>query len=176
LTYKSIEIKNQGKGSNSFGLLGLADDTLNYRVYIPQLNINKASFLNVQESSTPDDKSRIGAGLLQYGDVTLDFLNRRFYFEAHQEVNDLKENLFPISMAYDNDKLIVGILWDSAYEAQISSGDQILSINDKDFSEIDLCYAIRSLPSLESFKKDTLSLKLKNKLGEIKTVEIRRNN
>ncbi|MFV0419867.1 MAG: retropepsin-like aspartic protease [Dysgonomonas sp.] len=69
------------EGSLSYGFFGKNDDTLQCRLRVPELNICNSIFKNVMLYTTPASDSRIGMGLLDHGTVTIDYMNKRFYFE-----------------------------------------------------------------------------------------------
>ena len=168
----------ESEGSFTFSIYGVAENQRHLLLNIPKLDINRTIFNNVVITATNDSTSRIGSELLQYGKVTLDFINKRFYFEAFEYIakDGLSERPWAIGTTWQNDKLVVGIIWDKELESQINLGDEILSINGIDIRDI------QSMSSSEysTFYNKTSSNKeriyeLKDiKTGKIKTVKIKR--
>jgi hypothetical protein len=112
--------------------------------------------------------------LLQYGKVTLDYKKKRFYFEPFDNINtdELSERPRAILPTLQNEKLVVGIIWDKTLESKINLGDEVLSINGFDIQAMDTCeYLTRDYTS----SNEELILELRDiNTGEIKKVEIER--
>ena len=84
-------------GYKGVGLFGVSNPVMHYRVQVPELGILGTTFLNVISVSTPASKSRIGADLLAYAKVTLDFKNQKFFLESFKEKVDLQEEVWAFS-------------------------------------------------------------------------------
>jgi predicted aspartyl protease len=141
---------------------------------IPEFVVNRLSFNDVIVTTTQSDHSRIGVKFLQYGKTTLDYKKKRFYFEPFENINTDKLYELPwgIGFTMQNDKKVVGIVWDKALESQLNVGDEVLSMNGMDLQFMNYC-------ELRQFKTpstgDELIVELKDKeTGEIKKVEIKR--
>lgn len=129
-----------GSGSVGHGAFGKHQDTLKYSFSVKSFILNEYAFNNLRINTTADNNSRIGAGFMRYGDITLDYKNKRFYFEPYSdEEPDLSYTPNSFSFNVDGNKLIVGIIWDSEMESRISVGDQIISINGIRFDEMSEC-------------------------------------
>ncbi|WP_298238206.1 retropepsin-like aspartic protease [uncultured Algibacter sp.] len=170
-SYKVMMLKNvvktisEGKGTSSIGMFGNANNSIQYRIQVPELIINSHSFKNVITLTGDDDNSRIGSDIIKYGNLTLDFKKGKFYFDPFKRITDLNEKLLGFTPTIQNNKLVVGIVWDKKLKNKLNFGDEILAINGVDFSKIDLCGLITE----ESiFKKaDSLNISIKNDKGEI---------
>ena len=129
-------------------------------------------------TTTNDAVSRIGSKLLEYGKVTLDYKNKRFHFLPFENINadELSERPRAILPTWQNDKLVVGIIWDKALEPQINLGDEILSIDGVDIQSMDICEFFNYFSSFSNTSpKVELILELKDiKTGKVKKVEIKR--
>lgn len=77
------------------GSFGLQKNDNTYLLKINFLKIGDARFDNVITETDKNGVSRIGAKLLEYGAITLDFIHRRFYFEVINDKNDLNEKHWP---------------------------------------------------------------------------------
>lgn len=160
-------------GSNSFGFFGAATDTLQYRLLLPQLDINGGILTDVPVETTVDSNSRIGADLLLYGVVTIDYRNQKFYFAPFsKDPSNLMKRDFPISLMPRHGKLFVGFVWDPALEKQISRGDQILTIDGESYEQIDLCTLILNPDTF--IRKEQVTIKIKNASGEVRELLITR--
>lgn len=159
------------EGSQSHGFYGKAQDTVQCRLRIPRFWVNKASFKNVALNSTVNDNSRIGVRFLEYGDVTIDYKHKAFFYEPYsQEEVDLDDKFSPVSLNMENGKLIIGVIWDKKLTNEISVGDHVLSINGLDVGNMERCELF--LYDLESVSKESNIFKIKDKDGNIKEVVI----
>lgn len=130
----------EASGSNTHGFFGKNQDTIKYSFSVKAFVLNDYIFKNLRINTTADDNSRIGAEFMKYGDITLDYKNKRFYFEPYSdEEPDLSYTLNSFSFNVEGNKLIVGIIWDPEMESRISVGDQIISINGIRFDEMSEC-------------------------------------
>ncbi len=177
-TYKKIKphhILNNvssGVGTSSISLFGNANNNKHLRGFIPEFHVANMTFKNVATQTTVDNHSRVGTGLLAHGDVTLNFEGKRFYFhpKGKNTVVDVNEKLFGISTTMIKNKIAVGIVWDNTLKGKIKSGDQILSINNIDYTKIPYCNFVTK-PSI--FKDtDTLHIVYKNKEGLAKELTL----
>jgi len=140
---------------------------------IPELIVNGVIFSDVTVITTPARSSRIGVKLIQYGKTTLDYKKKRFYFEPFDNINTNQptENKWAISLTFQNDKVVVGIIWDKQLESHINLGDEILSINGIDTQSMNFC----DFFMLEIPDRDKRILELRDiNTGAIKKIEIER--
>jgi hypothetical protein len=167
---KVIKPISKSFGANTYGLNGIADDTLSYLLRVPLLKINNCSFQNITTQTTSSNNSRIGHDLLKYGTVTVDYLNKSFYFSPFKKEVDLFKKHFPISSNYKDGKLIVGIIWSRKLKRKISVGDQIIAINNISYENTDLCSLIN-----DRFMKEQneATLTIKRKDGSIVNIDIK---
>jgi len=162
-------------GTYSIGIHGNADATENYKFLLPQLTINDVAFKNVNTQTTYDRNSRVGATLLKYGVVTVDFKNKKFYFEPFQAEKsfDLAEKSWPFNAILDGEKMKIGIIWDKELDKNIKAGDQILQFDDLNFENMTICEMIVS--NFKDLKQENAVITLKDgSTGEIKKFEIKK--
>lgn len=72
-----FKVLSSAKGTNSIGLFGAAEDTLQYRLLLPQMTISNVKILNISAETSRNDNSGIGSKILEYGVVTIDYKNKR---------------------------------------------------------------------------------------------------
>jgi len=164
----------KSNGSSTISLNGVGSDTLQYRLLLPELNINGTLLKNVISHTTASENSRVGAQLLQYGIVTLDYLNKKFYFEAFENDVDVFKALYPLAVTIKDNKLVAGIIWDPKLMDKIKTNDQILKVDGKDVSKINTCEFITGNSIFEG--RDKVILTIKNSQGEIEQLEVKRSN
>jgi len=159
-----------GYGSNTVGLHGVADSSLVYRVKTPVIMINGVTFRNATAQTTDNSHSRIGRDLLDHGIVTVDYRHKKFYFEAFKEDNDLLEKLPGFNPSFINNQYAVGIIWSAQLRKSISTGDQIISIDGTNYEQITLCELLQKETAFKH--KDKVAIVLKDKNGEIHTLHL----
>ncbi len=138
--YKIFEILGNSKGSNSLGLFGVAQDTIQYRLRLPEMEINGTKILNITTQTTIDDNSRIGSKILEYGIVTIDYKNKKFYFAPFLKNEiDATQKKFPIDFVPRNNQLYIGFIWDDKLDDNISVGDQIIAIDEISYENRNIC-------------------------------------
>ncbi len=168
----AFKINNEGFGSKSIGLFGAADKNKHYRVTADIFKVNNTIFKNVITETTNDNNSRIGSEILKYGMMTIDFLNKKFYFDSYKSTIDLQEKVLGFSPTIINNKLVVGMVWDEALKNEISFGDEIITLNALEVNSIPICDFITSKAIYN--RKDTIELTTKNSEGILKTIIVKK--
>jgi len=165
-----FKVLAKSKGRNSVALYGTGLDTVQYRIRVPEFRINGTSFKNVNANTTPAEQSRIGSQLLNYGTVTVDYKNKKFYFEPFQTSVDLLQGMFPVTIMPKDNKIFIEMIWDEQLKEKLSVNDQVLAINDIDYTNISLCDFLLKTDLYEGKNQAVLTLKSLN--GMIKKVVI----
>lgn len=170
---KIFDVLGQADGSNSIGLLGSADKSLHYKLSLNEMKICKIPFRNIQTITTNNNNSRIGAGLITYGKVTLDYKNRKFYFEPYrkQEYIELKEYHYPFELSLnEQQRLSVGIIWDSSLMDGIEAGDEVINVNGENIESYNVCDFIQQRIRYKDLS--SLLITFKKKDGFIKQLTL----
>jgi|SRR6187402_2217823 len=168
------EVIAENDGSSAWGLHGMEGKEHQYELKVPGLILCHKTFNNVIVTTTGSNESRIGSKLLNYGKVTVDYKKKRFYFEPYTNANtdELSEHLWAIAPTLQDNKMVVGIIWDKTLENTINLGDEILNFNGIDYQSMDFCKLVRAE---NKFTNNQATVTLKDlKTGEIKTIEIKR--
>jgi len=165
---------SESEGTFGFGIHGFFANQEHLLLNIPEIIVNKIPFNDVVITTTHGENSRIGAKLLQYGKTTLDYKKKRFYFEPFDNINTSELSKLPwaINTTMQNDKIVVGIIWDKTLEFQINLGDEILSINGMDIRSMNFCelFQLEVSPDVYEFIAELKDIKT----GEPKKVAIKR--
>ncbi|MDX2133353.1 MAG: retropepsin-like aspartic protease [Saprospiraceae bacterium] len=162
--YNIFEALGKSSGSNAMSLHGMAKDTTMYRLRLPIMEINGHKLLNIATETTLDNSSRIGAGLLQYGIVTVDYKNKKFYFNPYAaKETDASEKQFAVSLVPKNNKLHIGAVWDTELNTKISVGDQVIAIDGINYENVNICDLMLK-PVLKD--KDKIVLTTRDNSGE----------
>lgn len=154
-----VNVIAESEGTFTWGLHGMTDKQHQYILEIPQLSINENILNEVQVTTTSSSESRIGAEILSHAKVTLDYKKKRFYYEPYKAVDTISQQIWAISPTLQNNKMVVGIIWEKQLENQINLGDEILNFNGIDYQSMEFCDLVRSENKF-SEKKQLLSSKM----------------
>jgi hypothetical protein len=130
--------------------------------------LNQYELKNLVTSTTSDNDSRIGLDFLKHGNLTFDFINKKFYFEPVNRVELDPRPKFQTSL--QNDKVVIGLIWDENLKKLMNSGDEVISIDQENISEMSLCNYLALKKDWKN--KDRYYLKIKNKENVISEIEI----
>jgi len=167
--YKAYETIANGFGATLMGENGLQANAEKHLLKIPLINIGSARFNNVVTQTNKGGIPGVGTKLLDYGDITLDFINGKFYFDAKNEVNVIDEKQWPLQATFSNGKLIIGLVWQKGMD-KVKPGEQIIAVDDKDTSHLTLCDLIGIGPILGD--KQTAVLTIKSADGQHRKLKI----
>lgn len=160
---------SRSEGSSSIGLFGSAPIKEQVLLKSNQLKIGNTTFENLITNTTDDNNSRLGLDLLKYGDIIIDFKNKKFYFEAEKKI--ILDNQTPIfAPTIIDNKFVVGFVWDKSYQDKLSFGDEIIRIDDYKISEMDFCEIIK-LKNLRMNSK-SYEMEVKSKDNQTKLLKI----
>lgn len=156
-------------GTFSVGFFGTASENEHLLLKIPNLRIGNIDFHNVFTKTTYDETSRIGSELLKYGNITLDYKKKRFWFESFQRNKTIKlnEKPWPIEPVLNNqNEIVVGIIWDESLIDKINVGDKILKFGNINYESMSHCEIMNSTFNVENSEailiyqdKDTRAVK-----------------
>lgn len=169
---KGFEILAKSDGSNSIGLYGVADNTQTFRLVIPGFIFNDVEISDVVAETHSDENSRIGAKVLDYGILTIDYQKKKSYFEPFEQPLKSNEKFWTVNPSFTEDKLVVGKIWTKELKKKISIGDHIVSINGISTEGMTICDVLMKL-SLDTLMKATIEVKTKS--GQVQIVEIVKN-
>ena len=175
--YKIFKKKNifivtaRGNGSYSMGLHGASDDTMQYKLLLPKMEINGTELNNISVKTTTSTNSRIGSELIELGVVTIDYKNKKFYFTSKfgDKVNKFAKS-FPVDLIYRNEQVQVGIVWNDTLKSKIKPGDQIIAVDNISYEDIDVCELIKGESRLKG--KATRTLTIRNQEGVVDKITI----
>ncbi len=141
--HKIFKDIHQSRGGDNIGFCGNENDTLSYFARIPKMQICKTELKNISLTTTPGIE-RVGAGLFNYGIVTVDFINKRFYFESYKESFNLFHKEYPIEIKVEDGKLLVATVWNENLKKQIKEGDQIVKVDSVDYEYVEACQILNN--------------------------------
>jgi hypothetical protein len=170
--YEVYKIVGKGYGATSIGGYGLQAEADKYLLNFSFLTLGNARFEHFISETQRDGTSAIGTGILNYGDVTLDFINHRFYFKARQKRFDLNKKQWPFQPTIKDDKLVIGLVWEKGMNL-VKPGEQIISVDGKDYTHVDFCELLNAPPILSG--KDSAILTIRDDQGQKRNVKIVKN-
>ena len=143
---KDFKIIYKTYGANTIGMTGLANNEETSLLHIPFVNLNGTRIDNVISESNNDINSRIGTKILQYGKLTIDYKNKKSFFENFAENNEFENSQLQISANYINNNFCIGKIWTKELEQKVKIGDKIVLINGVNVENITICEAIINSP------------------------------
>jgi hypothetical protein len=160
-TNLSTYLVSQARGSDTYGLHGLEQDTTKHILHFDSLKIGKHYFSEVRTSTYANPNSRIGAELLRYGTVTIDYLNGQFYFAPFSNLQPIalqsgKDTKLGFSLKGEDNLLKIGVVWEGsqAWQKGIKPNETIEKINDYELLGKNICELLFLLEQI--FEKDTI--------------------
>ncbi len=78
---KIVEVLGENESSKAKGFYGSFPNFDSKLLSLPELEVNNITIHNVVSRTTPNDNNLLGIKLLDYGIVTIDYRNKRFYFK-----------------------------------------------------------------------------------------------
>ncbi len=129
---------------------------------IPYMRFADFRVIDVLTQTEGANVSVLGAQILESGNLTLDYLHKKFYFSTDDTVS-LIEPILPYTTVLDTSgQLRVGYVWDELLKNQLQSGDQILSVDSQTVNNEWLC---KKLTTIATNEKSTTRLKVKKRTG-----------
>jgi len=171
---KIFETISSHQGANTLGFYGIADKNLITLLSVSNFIVNQSIFKNVVFETNKSSFPNIGNQLYTYGKTTLDYKQKRFYFERYLDVGTeiLSQKPLAVNPTFIDGKFVVDIIWDKSLEVQINVGDEILSVDGIDFTSLSFC---NFLKTNKNSNKNSVILELKDiKTGQFKRVEVNR--
>jgi predicted aspartyl protease len=169
--YALFDTLAKGYGASGMSLMGMQNAAPKYLFKVSFITVGNGKFNNLITESSKDAIPAIGCKLIEYGVVTLDFIHGKFYFDAYQPEVDLNEKQFAVKPIFADNKLVAGVVWEKAKDL-VKQGEQILTIDGKDYSNVTLCDLLNNKLPLAG--KENAVLTIKNAQGEIRKVNISR--
>ena len=164
-------------GNASLGVSGqIPPPSKSYQLKIDELQLAGIRFTEFFSDKSLKSRSRIGTGLLEYGIITLDYINKRFYykpFDNHTMITPTCELYSGFSQLHrEGESTVASIQLGSAVEkAGLALGDVIIQVDETIFtgmSDEEFCQRYTSE------KPDTkqVTITFKNVAGKIQKLVV----
>ena len=163
----------KSKGASSLGLFGDAPADNHYRLYLEKMRINNFEIDHLVTNTSNDGNSKIGAELLLYGLYTIDYKNKKFYFDAKEKIIDASKPLYGFSKTIKEGKVVIGFVWDEALKSKIYYGDEIIEINGINIETLEICDLLLKEWNLN--QETSIQIKVKSKEGVISELTLLKN-
>ncbi len=161
---------DSAQGFKGIGLFGVSEPTTHYRVQLSSIGFLGAEFTNIISISTMAVKSRIGADLMHFGRVTLNFKDKKFYFEPFDQKVDLQKKVWPFSPTVKDEEIVVGIVWEDTLSEILNFGDRIIMKNDLDTDSMGICNLLVEESPFQN--SNELKITLRDASGTLKEIEL----
>lgn len=168
--YHVMDSASIAYGATGLSAFGTDDLQIQHLYKVAPFTIGNAKFHSLVTHSNPTQSPAIGAELLDYGVLTLDFIHSKYYFDAYQADVALNNKRWNASYTYADGKLIIAIILKAA-EGLVNLGDQVLNIDGVDCTQVTICDYVNKMWALLD-DKETAQLTVKTKQGDIKKITI----
>ena len=165
-----FKVLGESEGASGVGAFGGASKHNHFKLLLPSLEISGTVLKNVITETTDDHNSKIGSELLDYGILTIDFINKRLYFSANTSDKNAIKPFFGFSRTLKDDKPVVGFVWDKDLRDKIKYGDEIIAINHIELTESNFCDVIYQIA--EADEKKSISFRFRAIDGKITDLEL----
>lgn len=136
---------------------------------IPCLELAGCALEGVPVEATYGRVSKLGLGVLRWGDVVVDYPRRRFYLlpcgERPAPPVVPRRN---VTVALDGGRLVVGQVWDEALADVVAPGDRIVRLGSLDVSQVDPCAVVRG-----EVRGDRPEMTVRRRDGSLVTIPIK---
>jgi predicted aspartyl protease len=113
------EIVATGTGVGGQGIVAKNTDSLpSFTIRFDSLSVGSQSIKNIYTEPNYDTRSRMGRGLWNYGLVTMDYTQKRFYFTPYKADLEVADPLhFGFKYQERNGKLVATVVWENTQAA-----------------------------------------------------------
>ncbi len=154
-------LMTHAKGASTSGLHGLEQDTTKHLLRFDSLKISNLYFSNVNAVTQANPNSRIGAEILKYGKLTIDYIHKKCYFQSFENTDFIRfqpessANL-GFSLKNEGNFLKVGAVFENSYAFQkgVKVGFIIEKIDDYEIKNKTVCELLLDLSTLFDGKEN----------------------
>ena len=148
------------------GLIGTQNDSINYRVHIPKLQIGESEFLNpvVNTFDSWNENSILGAGILAKGVIVLDLVNDVFYFKPYPDA--ILDYGSPVDFLTSNGRVLHVKDSSNAYKAGVKKGHILRVANGIKLDSMSLCEH-QTIDWIEFYNQKNIQFVFESEDGEI---------
>jgi hypothetical protein len=169
-----FHVIREGEGGGSIGASGRGGMGKQILLEVPEMRLGQVSFMNFRTSVATPPRTLFGYQSLQYGKVTLDYVNKQFRFEPFKagKIEVDAKKVWDIALRVDGNQMVVATVWDKL-KGQAEVGDVVTHINGIAVKPMGVCESITAgLPVLKENSQVVLTVKTKQ---GIKNITINKN-
>jgi hypothetical protein len=126
-----IDVIDSGYGKTTLGALGNEDNNLSLRLKLKDFMLGNLSIKNVETELYQDVNSSMGADLLNYGTLILDYISNHITFIPYTEPVVVEADRHPFSLITENGVVKIGRVWQNSilYRLGLRSGFVVKKVN-----------------------------------------------
>lgn len=135
---KLSKILNTGYGIGAIGAFGIEKANHKKRIVCQNVKFGNTEITDFIAEVSNNSQNIIGMELADYGTITIDYINKKFYFVAKQKSQPYKhQKTLGFSFQSESNYYSIGTVWTDTQADKIGlkSGYQILKIDDLDISK-----------------------------------------
>jgi Aspartyl protease len=132
------KVLNQGYGIGAVGMHGLGDAENKSRTLCSNIKFGNTEITDFITEVSTKSYNAVGMQLADYGTITIDYINKQFYFEAKKQSQLYKhQKTIGFSFQPEDTYYSIGNVWSGTQSEKIGlkSGFQILKLDDIDISK-----------------------------------------
>lgn len=132
------KILNRGYGTGAIGAFGIEKADHKKRIVCQNVKFGNAEITDFVAEVSDNSQNIIGMELADYGTVTIDYINKKFYFVANQKSQSYKhQKTLGFSFQPESNHYSIGTVWTGtkADKIGLKSGYQILKLGNLDISK-----------------------------------------
>lgn len=167
-------VLNESIGDGHIGINGIGNKIHKKRLLLHNVQICGKEVRNVVCTNSKISKNVIGNQILEYGVLTLNFVDKNYEFNAELNSQDYKKKkTLGFSITPKENNYIIGTVWSNSVAEKngLKYGNKIIKINNFDFSkrtiENDCNYF-----SNDFMNKSEIELIYKNENNEVKSIKL----
>jgi predicted aspartyl protease len=160
-------------GHSSIGLLGGTKIDTVFLLQLKYLKINNVKILRPIVSTSNDQNSKLGSGIIRYGKMILDYPGQRFWFIPYTKLRSENNTYWGFEPSAVDGHFVIGLVWQNsnASRSGLMSGQKIISINNYNLESNNFCETIRTWSNTWS-RKNELILEVENEDGRVNTITL----
>lgn len=170
--FKVSKILAHATGSSTTGFYGNAPVHQSRLLMLQKVKVHQTTLPEVIAKTTLNDNSLLGMALLNYGKITLEYAQKRFYFEPYPNCLQILNPVWGISFSSFENRLVIGYVWDEQLKNQIAYGNKVLEINGIEIKDMDVCQLREQ--NLLTTGHSQLELKVTASDGTIRSITVKK--
>ena len=172
---RPADIVRKGYGTLSMGIGGVGESFQQYVFKPGSIQIGNTKITGGTIVIAGNDKSRMGRELFHYGIFQLNYKESTFAFQPYTSYTSNNYD-YGFKLIPDEDIVIASCVWENAQAGQLgmTTDDQILKINDIDFTRLSRCDMETQARNVLQQNAPSISVTFKHKKQSPKTITLQK--